>query len=185
MIFGYARVSTPAQCLKTQQEILTGAGAAILFCEVASGKSMRERKELKNMLGQIKNSDVILVTRLDRLARSTSDLLHIISELKQKGAQIRSLAEPWADSTSPAGEMVLTVFAGIAQFERELIKTRAEEGRRVARANGVKFGRKNKLTVHQQRTALELLAKGEGVRAVARLFNVNASTISRLKNKEQ
>ena len=117
MLTGYARVSTDDQDLTLQRAALKEAGCKKIFEEKASG-AKRDRPELARMLEQLRDGDVVVVTRLDRLARSTRDLLDIAERLKDGGAGLRSLAEPWADTTSPAGRMVLTVFAGIAEFER-------------------------------------------------------------------
>ena len=140
MLIGYARVSTDDQDLRLQRTALKEAGCKRVFEEKVSG-ARRERVELARMLDQIRDDDVLAVTRLDRLARSTRDLLDIAEKLKEAGAGLRSLAEPWADTTSPAGRMVLTVFAGIAEFERELIHQRTSSGRDAAKARGVRFGR--------------------------------------------
>jgi len=119
MLIGYARVSTDDQDLRLQRAALKDAGCKRTFEEKVSG-AKRDRLELAKMIEQLRDDDTVVVTRLDRLARSTRDLLDIAEKLKEVGAGLRSLAEPWADTTSPAGRMVLTVFAGIAEFEREL-----------------------------------------------------------------
>ena len=131
MRLGYARVSTDDQSLDHQRERLREAGCERLFEEKVSG-ARRDRPELARLLDQLRKDDVIVVTRLDRLARSTGDLLAIAEAVRAKEAGLLSLAEPWADTTSPAGRMVLTVFAGIAEFERELIRQRTDEGRQAA-----------------------------------------------------
>jgi DNA invertase Pin-like site-specific DNA recombinase len=96
-----------------------------------------------------------MVMRLDRLARSTRDLLNIRATIAGKGAGFRSLGDTWADTTRPHGHFMLTVLGGLAEFERELIRTRTSEGRAHAVANGVKLGRKPKLTAHQKREAIK------------------------------
>src|SRR4051794_27361428 len=128
MLVGYARVSTEDQDLTLQRTALSGAGCKRIYEEKVSG-AKRSRPELDRMLDQLRAGDVIVVSRLDRLARSTRDLLDIAEQLKEVGAGLRSLHEPWADTTSPAGRMVLTVFAGIAEFERALINERTSTGR--------------------------------------------------------
>jgi len=148
MLIGYARVSTDDQDLRLQRAALKDAGCRRTFEEKASG-AKRDRPELARMLDQIRGDDVVVVTRLDRIARSTKDLLDLAEKLNDAGAGLRSLAEPWADTTSPAGRMVLTVFAGIAEFERELIHQRTSSGRVAAKARGVRFGRPPKLTADQ------------------------------------
>ena len=132
MHLGYARVSTDAQDLTNQRTELAAAGCTKLFSEKLTG-AQRDRPELARMLDHLRAGDVVTVTRLDRLARSTRDLLDIAERIQGVGAGLRSLAEPWADTTTPAGRMVLTVFAGIAEFERALIIDRTRSGRNAAR----------------------------------------------------
>jgi len=127
MLIGYARVSTDDQDLRVQRTALTDAGCRRIFEEKISG-ARRDRPELTRLLDHVREDDVLVVTRLDRLARSTRNLLDIAERLKELGAGLRSLAEPWADTTSAAGRMVLTVFAGIAEFERDLIHQRTSSG---------------------------------------------------------
>jgi len=159
MLVGYARVSTDDQELTLQRAALKDAGCRRIYEEKASG-AKRARPELTRMLDQLRAGDVVVVSRLDRLARSTRDLLNIAEELKDAEAGLRSLHEPWADTTSPAGRMVLTVFAGIAEFERELIRERTNSGRVSAKARGVRFGRPPKLTNDQIALARRLVGEG-------------------------
>jgi DNA invertase Pin-like site-specific DNA recombinase len=180
MIFGYARVSTDSQTLEAQLEALKAAGAEKVFQEKASAANA-ERRELKRMLANLNTGDVVLVTRLDRLARSTLDLLRILEQLTKAGAGFRSLADTWADTTTAHGRLMLTILGGLAEFERELIKTRTGEGRARAKARGVKLGAPFKLTHHQRREALERKKRGEPVRELARSYGVSPATISRLK----
>jgi hypothetical protein len=128
--------STDDQDFRLQRAALKEAGCRRTFQEKLSG-AKRDRPELARMLDQLRDDDVVVVTRLDRLARSTKDLLDIAEKLKDAGAGLRSLAEPWADTTSAAGRMVLTVFAGIAEFERELIYQRTSNGRVAAKVRAV------------------------------------------------
>ncbi|WP_236611492.1 recombinase family protein [Xanthomonas fragariae] len=139
MLLGYARVSTDDQDLTNQRAELHAAGCTKIFAEKITG-TQRDRPELARMLDHIRSGDVVMVTRLDRLARSTRDLLDIAERIREAGAGLRSLAEPWADTTTAAGRMVLTVFAGIAEFERSLIVDRTRSGREAAKRRGVKFG---------------------------------------------
>jgi len=127
----------------------------------------------------LRSGDVVVVCRLDRLARSTRDLLDIAEQIKEAEAGLRSLSEPWADTTSPAGRMVLTVFAGIAEFERALIHQRTGAGRVAARARGVRFGRPPKLTAEQLVVARRLIGEGAAVRETARILKVHAATLYR------
>ena len=179
-IIGYARVSTEGQTLDSQIGALSAAGAGRIYRETASG-AKAERKELARALKAITAGDTLLVTRLDRLARSTRDLLNIVDAIAKAGAGFRSLADAWADTTTPHGRLMLTVLGGLAEFERELIRARTGEGRKRARARGVHIGRPPKLTKHQRREALTALSDGSATQAdLARRFNVSQATISRL-----
>ena len=183
MRFGYARVSTTDQDLAIQRTRLHEAGCEKLFEAKISGA--REKcLVLERLLSELRADDVVVVTRLDRLARSTSELLRIAETIEEKNAGLRSIAEPWADTTTPAGRMVLTVFAGIAEFERSLIATRTEEGRRAAQARGVSFGRPPKLRPDQRTLARNLIEEGKSVRHVARTFNVHVATVYRCLHDE-
>jgi DNA invertase Pin-like site-specific DNA recombinase len=175
---GYARVSTEDQALDLQRDRLTRAGCGKLFEEKISGAA-RNRPALERLLTELRVDDVLVVTRLDRLARSTAELLRIAQAIEEKRAGLQSLEEPWADTTSPAGRMVLTVFAGIAEFERALIRQRTEEGRTAARKRGVPFGRPRKLRPDQQDLIRRLIEEGRSVSDVARTFNVHPATIYR------
>jgi DNA invertase Pin-like site-specific DNA recombinase len=154
MIVGYARVSTDGQTLDAQQAALREAGAEQIFSEKISG-AVTERKALARAIAALGPGDVLLVTRLDRLARSTRDLLNVLDAVAKAGAGFKSLADAWADTTTAHGRLMLTVLGGLAEFERELIYARTGEGRKRAQARGVRFGRKPKLTAHQRREALE------------------------------
>jgi DNA invertase Pin-like site-specific DNA recombinase len=169
VLIGYARVSTDDQDLTPQRAALRAAGCKRLHEEKVSG-AKRDRPELARLLDQLREGDVVVVARLDRLARSTRDLLEIAERLKDGGAGLRSLAEPWADTTSPAGKMVLTVFAGVAEFERALIHQRTSTGRLAAEARGVRFGRPSKLTPEQVVLGRRLVEEGSSVRQVARVI---------------
>ena len=180
MIYGFARVSTDGQSVAAQVAALTAAGAEKVFREVASG-AKSNRAQLRRMLDQLDAGDVLMVTRLDRLARSTRDLLNTLAAIAGKQAGFRSLGDTWADTTTPHGRLMLTVLGGLAEFERDLIRARTGEGRARAKARGVKFGRKPKLTPHQKREALERRARGEETHAeIGRSYNVSGWTISRL-----
>jgi DNA invertase Pin-like site-specific DNA recombinase len=179
MIVGYARVSTDGQTLDTQQAALIAAGAERVFAEKVSG-AVTDRKALAKAIAALGVGDVVLVTRLDRLARSTRDLLNVLDAVAKAGAGFRSLADAWADTTTPHGRLMLTVLGGLAEFERELIKARTDEGRMRAQAQGVRFGRKLKLTPHQRREALVRREAGEALVEIGRSYNVSHSTISRL-----
>jgi DNA invertase Pin-like site-specific DNA recombinase len=179
MIYGYARVSTDGQSVDAQVRQLTKAGCKKVFRETASG-AKTDRAQLRKALEQIDAGDVLMVTRLDRLARSTRDLLNTLATVADHKAGFRSLGDAWADTTSPHGRLMLTVLGGLAEFERELIRARTGEGRARAKARGVKMGRPPKLTPHQVNEALRRRDAGEPMRDIARTYNVSHSTISRL-----
>jgi DNA invertase Pin-like site-specific DNA recombinase len=179
MIIGYARVSTDGQTLDAQQASLKAAGAERIFSEKVSG-AITDRKALAKATASLGSGDVLLVTRLDRLARSTRDLLNVLDSVSKAGAGFRSLADNWADTTTPHGRLLLTVLGGLAEFERELIKARTDEGRKRAQARGVRFGRPMKLTAFQIKEALARKAAGEAMADIGRSYGVSHSTISRL-----
>jgi len=179
MIYGYARVSTDGQSVDAQVRQLRAAGCEKVYRETASG-AQTDRAQLRRVLDQLAAGDVLMVTRLDRLARSTRDLLNTLATIADRRAGFRSLGDAWADTTTAHGRLMLTVLGGLAEFERELIRARTGEGRARAVARGVKMGRKPKLTAHQQREALKRRDRGESVREIARSYNVSHSTISRL-----
>ena len=159
-------------------ERLTTHGCTRLFQEKISG-AHADRPELRKLLEHVRSGDVLVVCRLDRLARSTRDLLGIAENLKKLGVGITSLAEPWADTTSPAGVMVLTVFAGIAEFERALIRERTGSGRAAAMRRGVQFGRPSKRTDEKTTLALRLLSEGKSVPQVATTLGIHYATLYR------
>ena len=180
MIYGYARVSTDGQSLEAQVRQLDAAGAEKVFRETASG-AKTDRAQLRRALAQLDADDVLMVTRLDRLARSTRDLLNILAQIAAKGAGFRSLSDAWADTTTAHGRLMLAVLGGLAEFERELIKARTGEGRERAKARGVKMGRKPKLTPHQMQEAIKRRESGEERLAdIGRSYNVSGWTIARL-----
>ena len=160
MIYGYARVSTDGQSVDAQVKQLRATGAEKIFKETASG-ARADRAQLRRAIDQLEKGDVLTVTRLDRLARSTRDLLNTLAQIADKGAGFRSLADTWADTTTSHGRLMLTVLGGLAEFERDLIRARTTEGRERAKANGVKMGRPPKLTPHQKKEAIKRRDHGE------------------------
>jgi DNA invertase Pin-like site-specific DNA recombinase len=179
-LIGYARVSTRDQDLTNQEAQLRAAGCGRIFAEKITG-TKRARPQLDRLLDHLRAGDVIVVTRLDRLARSIRDLLDIVERIRDAGAGLRSLAEPWADTTTPAGRMVLTVFGGMAEFERSLIVERTSTGRAAAKARGTKFGRKPKLEAAQLKHIYQLVDEGKASRQeIADLFGIDRSTLFRL-----
>src|SRR5262245_32431681 len=179
-VYGYARVSTDGQSLTSQDAELHAAGCAKVYAEKISG-ARSNRPELAKVLKRLDTGDVLIVTRLDRLAGPTRDLLNILDDIAKRGAGFKSLHDAWADTTSAHGRLMVTILAGLAEFERELILARTSDGRARAKARGVRFGRPAALTPHQRAEALQRLAQGEAQADVARSFNVSQATISRLQ----
>jgi DNA invertase Pin-like site-specific DNA recombinase len=166
MKYGYARVSTDGQSVDAQVRQLTRAGCKKVVREVASG-AKTDRPRLRWLLGKLEAGDLVMVTRLDRLARSTRDLLNTCAAIDDRKAGFKSLADTWADTTTPHG-LLLIVLGGLAEFEHQLIRARTTEGRARAKARGVKMGRKPKLTPHQQKEAIKRRESGEPIRDIAR-----------------
>jgi DNA invertase Pin-like site-specific DNA recombinase len=169
-VFGYARVSSRGQDLAGQIAELQAAGCGNIFKEKASG-AKTDRPELAKAIRRLDAGDVLVVTRLDRLARSTRDLLNILDAVGKAGAGFRSLKDAWADTTTPHGRLMLTVLGGLAEFERELILARTGDGRARAKAKGVRFGRP---------PAIARIAEGVSQADLARSYGVSQATISRL-----
>ena len=178
---GYARVSTYGQTLDSQLEQLRKAGCSSrnIYREKVTG-ARADRRELNRMLGKLASGDVVTVTRIDRLARSTFDLFAIVKQIVDAKAQFRSLAEPWADTGTSTGRLMIAVLGGLADVERDLIRTRTAEGRSRAQKRGQRMGRKPKLTEAQQAEARRRRAQGATLAELARSYHVGKSTISRL-----
>lgn len=179
MKIGYARVSTQDQNLSFQIEELEKVGCKKIFKEKVSGVHCK-RIELEKMIEQLREGDQVIIYKLDRLARSTKELLNICDKINDTGASFKSLSESWADSTSPGGKMILTIFAGIAEFERELIIERTSVGRKLAMKNGIEFGRPKKFTSEQIDAVKTLINNGSSVKQVAETFKVHPATIYRI-----
>jgi DNA invertase Pin-like site-specific DNA recombinase len=179
MIYGYARVSTDAQDLSNQVAQLKAAGCVTIFREKMTG-THAERPQLKKLMAKLDTGDVVVIPAVDRLSRDTTDLLVIAHDMQRAGAGLRSLAEPVVDTTSDFAELVLAMLGVAAKLERRRIMERTARGRADAKAKGVKFGRKPKLTPHQQEEARKRIAADEPQRSIARSYNVSQATISRL-----
>lgn len=179
MMYGYARCSSNGQDLASQLEALKKAGAVKIYSEKVSGMKT-DRPQFTRLLNALEADDIIIVTHLDRISRSTPDLLNKLDLISKKNAKFKSLNETWADTTTPMGNLITTIMSGFAQFNREMILKRCDEGRKVAKQRGVRFGRKPKLTEYQIKEAKQRKADGETLTAIARSFNVSHSTISRL-----
>jgi DNA invertase Pin-like site-specific DNA recombinase len=180
-LIGYARVSTYGQTLDAQLGQLKAAGCARIYRERATG-ARADRKELLKMLRQVSAGDMVVVTRIDRLARSTFDLFAIVKQIADAGARFQSLAEPWADTGTSTGRLMLAVLGGLADVERDLIRTRTAEGRSRATARGQHMGRPPSLTPQQQAEARQRRAEGATLKELARSYDVSAATISRLSS---
>jgi DNA invertase Pin-like site-specific DNA recombinase len=178
--FGYARVSTIGQTLHAQLDGLKTVGCYRIFREKVSG-ARADRRELNRMLAALDAGYAVVVTRIDRLARSTFDLFAIVKSIVDKKAQFKSLAKPWADTATATGRLMIAVLGGLADVERDLIRTRTAEGRQRAQARGVKLGRKPKLSTEQRREAIARRTVGGTLMDIARTYNVSFATISRLK----
>ncbi|MGA8499742.1 MAG: recombinase family protein [Xanthobacteraceae bacterium] len=175
---GYARVSTYGQTLDAQLDQLRGAGCTKIYREKVTG-ARADRRELLAMLRHLAPGDVVAVTRIDRLARSTFDLFAIVKQIVDAKAQFRSLAEPWADTGTSTGRLMIAVLGGLADVERDLIRTRTAEGRSRAKARGQRMGRPPVLTPAQQKEATRRRAQGATLDELARSYNVGISTIRR------
>ena len=160
--------------LAAQVGELMAAGAAKVYREKVSG-AKANRAELLKVVNKLEPGDVLLVCRLDRLARSTRDLLNLLATISERGASFRSLRDTWADTTNAHGRLIITVLAGLAEFERELIRSRCGEGMERAKERGVRFGRPPKLTPHQRQEALKRQTQAN----IARSYAVDATTIGR------
>jgi DNA invertase Pin-like site-specific DNA recombinase len=179
VVIGYARVSTDGQSVADQVATLKAAGASKVFSEKASG-AKTDRPALARTIKSLGAGDTLLVCRLDRLARSTRDLLNTLHTVGEAGASFRSLGDSWADTTTAHGRLMLTILGGLAEFERSLIASRCDAGIKRARAAGIRFGRKPKLTTYQKGEAVKLRDAGQPQRLIAQTFNVSQATISRL-----
>jgi len=179
-IIGYARVSTAGQDLATQLDQLHQAGCSKIWREKRSGAGVVERKELLKLLKHLAAGDTVIVTRIDRLARSVFDLFGIVKQIADAGAVFRSLAEPWADTATSSGRLMLAVLGGLADVERDLIRTRTSEGRERAKAEGRHLGRPSILTPAQQAEAKRRRQEGATYKELAESYNVAISTIAKI-----
>ena len=177
-IIGYARVSTDGQSLQSQTDALHAAHFERIFAEKLSG-AYADRPQLAKALAALAQGDTLVVVKLDRLARSTRDLLNTLDTIGKAGATFKSLGDAWADTTTPAGKLMLTVLGGLAEYERHLILSRTAEGRTRAQANGVRFGRRPTLTPYQRAEALRRRANGETLTEIAKSMAVSHMTIAR------
>jgi len=179
-VYGYARVSTGDQSLDGQIEALKAAGATVIHSEKISGVKA-DRPKLAKLMKALRPGDTMIVSKLDRLGRSTRELLDLLHRLDETGAAFKSVGDPLFDTTTPQGRLMSHMLAVIAEFERDLIRERTSEGRRRAMAAGVRFGPKFKLTAYQRAEALKRRAAGEEtLTSIGQSYGVSAATISRL-----
>jgi DNA invertase Pin-like site-specific DNA recombinase len=179
MKIGYARVSSSTQDYQAQVDALKAAGCERIFSEKASGKSTNGRREFDKLMKALEPGDTVVVTKLDRLARSSRDLHNILHDLQERTCGFVSLGEAWCDTTSDVGRLMLTIMGGIAEFERGLIRKRCEEGIERAKAKGTKFGRPSALDASQRRKIAERYAAGETMAELAADYEVGEATIFR------
>ena len=177
-VIGYARVSTDGQSLQSQTEALQGVGASRIYAEKISG-AYSDRPQLAKAIAALGEGDTLIVVKLNRLARSTRDLLNTLDAIGKAGATFKSLGDSWANTDTAHGRLMLTVLGGLAEFERHLILTRTAEGRTRAQASGVRFGRKPSLTAYQRAEALRRRAAGETLTEIVKLFGVSHMTVAR------
>jgi DNA invertase Pin-like site-specific DNA recombinase len=177
---GYARVSSQGQSLDRQLGALRAEGVDVIYREKASGKSVKNRPELEKAIDALGTGDVLIVAEWDRATRSLLDGINLMVRIHERGALIKALDRTAIDLTDPIGQGVLALLSGIAQAERLRIVKRANEGRAVAKAKGVRFGRKPKLTGHQQAEARKRLAAGDSYRTIGKTMGVHHATIARL-----
>jgi DNA invertase Pin-like site-specific DNA recombinase len=175
---GYARVSTYGQSLDAQLEQLRAEGCSKVYREKVSG-ARADRRELTKLLKELVAGDIVTVTRIDRLARSTFDLFAIVQHIVNAGAHFRSLAEPWADTATSTGRLMIAVLGGLADVERDLIRTRTAEGRVRAKARGQHMGRPWKMTPAQRAEARKRREQGATLSELARSYDVSVTAISR------
>ena len=177
MLYGYARVSSHGQSLAVQDATLRAVGCSKIFAEKVSG-AKTDRAELGKLLKSLEEGDVLIVTRLDRLARSLRDLVNLLHNFHQRGIQFCSLNEQ-IDTSTPSGKLIFHIFAALAEFEAALIRERSQAGVKAARMRGVRFGRKPKLSRQQIQHAKKLVDQGDRCESVADLFKVSRVTLWR------
>jgi DNA invertase Pin-like site-specific DNA recombinase len=176
---GYARVSSRGQDYAGQVAALKAAGCEKIYSEKVSGKNTKDRREFNKLMKALLPGDVVVVSKLDRLARSTRDLHNILHDLEQLSCDFVSLTETWCDTSTKVGRLIMTIMGGIAEFERELIRERCEEGIERAKAKGTKLGRRARLSPEQRRVAADRWAKGETLAELGKVYGVSEATMSR------
>ena len=157
-IYGYARVSTKGQNLDRQLVALEEAGCEYIYSEKVSGA--KDRPELEKLLNLLGDGDTLIVAELTRVSRSTQDLINIVNRVKEAGATIKSLKDTWLDTTTAQGKLMLTIFAGLAEFERDLTIERVKDGMKTAKEKGVSIGRP-RANVNKINHAIDLYLTGD------------------------
>lgn len=178
MLIGYARVSTSEQETTLQRDALAKAGVQRVYEEKRC--AVKRRPHLSEALAHLKEGDTLVVYKVDRLARSLMDLLHIIERVTKVGATFRSLTEP-IDTSSPAGRMTLQLLGAFAEFERAMIRERSMAGQEAARRRGAPIGRPRALSIEDQTNVYALLCRGRSMSSLSRQFKVHLSSIKRVK----
>jgi len=179
MRYGYARVSSKTQDYSAQVDALKAAGCERIFSEKRSGKSATDRPEFNKLMRTLVPGDIIVVCKLDRLARSSRDLHNILHEVQEQDCGFVSLGDAWCDTTTEVGRLMLTIMGGIAEFERGLIRQRCEDGILRAKRKGTKFGRPTALDPSQRRRVAERYTAGETMAELAREYECGEATIWR------
>lgn len=184
MLIGYARVSTDDQKNDRQIDQLKEYGCEKIYEEKMTG-TKKERPELNKLIEQIRKGDTIIVIELTRLSRSTKDLFYLVELIEQKGANMKSLKESWLDTTTPHGKLMFTFFAGISQFERDLISERTKEGLKSARARG-KFGGRPKIKEYNINKAIKLYNTEEyTIKEITEMTGISKGTLYNYINKKK
>ena len=183
MKIGYKRVSTQNQKLDRQTDLLNEFGVERIFEEKITG-TKRERKELDKMLEQLRPNDIVVVTDLTRLSRSTKDLFEIVEIIESKGAGIKSLKESWLDTTTPQGKLLFTIFAGLSQFERDLTAQRTKEGLASAKARGKKLGRPNKFEEKKETILNMYNSNNYSINEIITATGISKTSLYRLVNAQ-
>lgn len=181
MIFGYARVSTDDQNLDLQIAPLSASGCEEIITEKISTR-VKYRSAWEGLKAKLRKDDTVIVYKIDRIARNVRELFAIVDYLDQQGIHLKSLQESWLDTSTPAGRMIFTVMAGIAEFERDLIKDRTSAGREAAMKRGVKFGRPRKLDDGKAVIIQDAIRNGTPICEIADAFDVSPDTIYRVRN---
>lgn len=184
MIIGYARVSTADQNLDRQLDELTAVGCEKILQEKESG-SKTDRPVLQTLLQMLGDGDVVVISELTRLSRSTKDLFELVERIQSAGANLKSLKEPWLDTTTPSGKLMFTFVAGIAQFERDIIRLRTIEGIKSARARG-RMGGRPRTDANKVKEALTLYNSMEySLDEIKQRTGVSPATLYRYINKNK